>query len=234
MNRTTWSLLDQLLRAPAQVAEQSRDGRNLPALVGVSLGSLMFGAGIFGAVLASSRGGLQLLYSGVKLPLALLATLVLVVPAFYAISKAWGRPLSLGGMVGLSLAAVARGALVLSALAPLVWLALDRGVGYHVSVLIAASCYGLAGITALRLFLDGVGVDVRGALIIATFGLVVLPAGGQTAWLLRPFIGRPAEAHVPFFRQRESSFADAVLQSARSSVGVYRSDLSRRVTEERQ
>jgi hypothetical protein len=55
------------------------------------------------------------------------------------------------------------------------------------------------------------------------------PVGAQTAWMLRPFFGRPAEAHVPFLRHRESSFLDAVAKSARSSVGIYDLDPLRRV-----
>jgi hypothetical protein len=40
--------------------------------------------------------------------------------------------------------------------------------------------------------------------------------------MLRPFIGRPAQAEVPFLRHKESSFADAVYTSSRSSLGIYR------------
>jgi hypothetical protein len=50
---------------------------------------------------------------------------------------------------------------------------------------------------------------------------VMAPVAAQTAWMLRPFFGRPAEARVPFFRHRESSFLDAVAKSARSSAGIY-------------
>ncbi len=47
-----------------------------------SLSALLLGAGVFGATLATSRGGLQLLYSGVKLPLAMVATMLLSCPRF--------------------------------------------------------------------------------------------------------------------------------------------------------
>ena len=64
----------------------------------------------------------------------------------------------------------------------------------------------------------------RAFVILACFGSVMAPVGAQTAWMLRPFFGRPAEAHVPFFRARESSFLDSVSTSARSSVGIYDRD----------
>lgn len=219
--------LDEILRSPEAVAERSRSGEDLRPLFVAALLALVVGAGIFGAVLATSRGGMQLVYSAIKLPLALLGTLVLSVPAFHAIAAALGRAMSLGGMVGLALAATARAALVLVALAPLVWFAFDRGLGYHGGVMLSACCYGLAGLSALELVGRGVGRDPRGLVILACFGAVLLPTGAQMAWMLRPFIGRPAQAEVPFLRARESSFADAVHRSAFSSVGMYRERVER-------
>jgi hypothetical protein len=157
----------------------------------------------------------------VKLPLALIATLLLVVPAFHAIAAGLGRPLGFSAMVGLLLAAAGRGALVLIALSPVIWLCFDRGLTYHPGVLLAALCYALSGLAALELVLRGVGFDLRGILIVSVFGIVLFATGGQTAWMLRPFLGRPSDRNVPFLRHRESSFVDALRQSARSSVGIY-------------
>jgi hypothetical protein len=235
VNSQVFRIFDELLRSPRAVAEQSRAGGDLRPLFVASLSALVLGAGVFGATLATSRGGLQLLYSGVKLPLAMVATMLLVVPAFHAIAAGLGRPLSFSGMIGLTLAAAGRGALVLVALSPFVWLSFDRGLSYHPGVLLAAACYALAGLAALDLVLKGVGFDARGFVIVSLFAGVLLTTGGQTAWMLRPFLGRPSAPSVPFFRQRESSFWDALQQSSRSSFGVYRpssalSDAERRRT----
>jgi hypothetical protein len=196
-------------------------GKDLEPLVLAAFVAIVVGSGVFGGVLATSRGGAQLLYSALKLPLALVGTLVLVVPAFYAIAASLGRPLSLRSAVGLVLAGTARAALVLVAFTPLLWLALDGGVGYHKGVLLASVCYAIAGLGALRLILHGMGGDLRAFIILACFASVMAPVGAQTAWMLRPFFGRPAAASVPFVRARESSFLDAVAKSARSSVGIY-------------
>jgi hypothetical protein len=40
--------------------------------------------------------------------------------------------------------------------------------------------------------------------------------------MLRPFFGRPSQQAVPFVRKREGSFADAVMQSSKSALGIYR------------
>jgi hypothetical protein len=231
MTRTAFALLEQLLRSPAGVAEHCRSERDPKPLFLAALLATVAGAAVFGGVLATSRGGIQLLYSAAKLPLALLATLILVVPALHAILAGLGRPLGMSNVATLLIAASGRAALVLLALSPVVWLAFDRGLGYHGGVLLAAACYALAGLAALGLLLKGIGSGLRSLAAIACFGLVLLPTAGQTAWMLRPFLGRPAQVHVPFLREKESSFADSIYRSARSSAGIYRerSEQSREV-----
>ena len=221
MNARVLGLLDELLRSPRSVAERVQRPDDLRPLVASSLLALLAGAGTFGAVLATARGGVQIGYSALKLPLAIVATLCLCVPAFTAIARALGRRLELSAMVGLSLSAAARASLVLLAFAPAVWFALDRGLGYHGSVVLSTLCYGVSGLSALRVMASGLGRDARGVAILACCAAVMLPTGAQSAWMLRPFIGRPAQAEVPFLRHKESSFADAVYTSSRSSVGLY-------------
>jgi hypothetical protein len=222
-----FGVLDELLRSPAAIAERVRRREDLRPLVISGLLALLVGAGTFGAVLATVRGGAQLGYSALKLPLAVLLTLCLCVPAFAAIARALGRDIDFGGMVGLSLSAAARAALVLLAFAPAVWFALDRGIGYHASVLLSAVCYGVAGLSALRVMASGLGRDARGVGILLCCAAVLLPTGAQSAWMLRPFIGRPSQVQVPFLRHKESSFADAVYRSAFSSFGIYRGSRAR-------
>jgi hypothetical protein len=222
MKSDTVLVLNELLRSPRAVAERSRAGGDLRPLFVAALGALVLGAGVFGATLATSRGGVQLLYSGVKLPLALLVTLLLVLPALHGIAAGLGRPASFSAMIALVLASAARGALVLLALSPVIWLCFDGGLAYHPGVLLATACYGLSGLSALELLLHGIGRDARGLLIVGLFGAVLCATGGQTAWMLRPFLGRPSARQLPFLRARESSFLDSVQQSARSSVGLYR------------
>lgn len=214
--------LDELLRSPRSVAARVKRREDLRPLVLAALLSVALGAGAFGAVLGAPRGGLQLGYAAVKLPLSMLATLCLCAPAFTAIAKALGRELDFAGMVGLSLSAAARASLVLLAFAPAVWFAVDRGLGYHGSVVLAVVCYAVAGLSALRVMASGLGADARGACVLLCCAAVLLPTGAQSAWMLRPFIGRPAQASVPLLRHKESSFADAVYVSSRSSLGLYR------------
>lgn len=214
-------VLSSLLREPAEVAERCEKEDGLRELALWSLACLVVGAALFGGVLGSFRGGPQIAYSAVKLPLALLATLVATVPAFFAIAVSLGMRSRFVSVAALSLSASARGALVLSGAAPVLWLAVDRGLTYHQSVMLAVVMYLASGLAALGIVLRGLGGSVRALVTAAVCSVVFFGVLGQTAWMLRPFFGRPAQTTVPFIRAREGSFADAIARSTRSAAGIY-------------
>jgi hypothetical protein len=121
-------------------------------------------------------------------------------------------------IIALALAAAGRSSLVLLAFAPALWLVLDVGVGYHSAALCASAAYGVAGLAALSVLLRGLGEGPgRVTTAIAFLGIFVA-VGGQTAWILRPYLVRPRALSVPFLREREGSFTEAVLTSLSSAV----------------
>jgi hypothetical protein len=213
--------LSTLLRRPEEVAARCHDGDDARGLATSSLLAIAVGGGVFGAVLGSYRGGAQIAYAAVKLPLALVATLAIAAPAFRGIAIALGRRWSMRTVVGLSLAASARSSLVLLAFAPVLWLIMDLGAGYHGAVLAAATAYAAAGLAALGVVLRALGPGrLRGLTalaMVAVFGAV----GGQTAWILRPFLVRPRTVHVPFLRPIEGNFAGSLKTTRRSALGRY-------------
>lgn len=216
------SALDLLLRRPDEAARTATasDG-DLRALVATSIGAVAAGGAAFGGVVGSFRGGEQIAYAAIKLPLALLAALAIGVPAFHAIGASLGRRWTFRAVIALSLASAGRGALVLFATAPLLWLAIDRGLGYHATALAATLAFALSGIAALGVLLRGLGTgptQLASAIAIAAVFLVV---SAQTSWILRPWLVRPRTEDVPFVRAREGGFADAIATSARSAVGIY-------------
>lgn len=224
-------ILNRLLRSPGEIATACCEDRDARAVVATSLAAVAVGAAAFGGVIGSFRGGLQIVYAAVKLPLAMLLTLAITVPAFHALSAGLGRALPMRSTIALALASAGRAALVLLALSPLVWIILDRQIGYHTAALICALAYAVAGVAALGLLLRGLG-EGPGKLITAlAFGAVFFAVAGQTSWIFRPYLVRPrtwamAQGHrqVPFFRGYEGSFADAIYQSSRSARGVYDSE----------
>jgi len=102
------------------------------------------GAAVFGGVIGSFRGGVQIFYGAVKVPLAMLAALAICAPAFHALAAGFGRAWPMRSIIALALAAAGRASLVLLALSPALWLLFDLGMGYHSAALAAAFAYAAA------------------------------------------------------------------------------------------
>ncbi len=186
-----------LLREPGLAARRALEGGPASTtLARTALATLALGAVLFGAVLGSYRGELQPLYAGLKMPIALVGALVVTTPAVWSLGAASGRAWSLRAVTTLLLVAASRAALVLVALAPLVWLVIDLGAGYHFSALVATSVYALASLAALATLLRGVGSAGIGVVLCAA--LVFASGLAQTSWALRPWLGRPAAPVAPF------------------------------------
>jgi hypothetical protein len=219
--RTLGAEIALLLRDPTQIAQRSRNEVHLPSLAMASMAAAIVGSAVFGGVLGAFRGGWQIAIGAGKVPLALLATLAITVPAFYALAAAFGRAWTMRTAVAVTLAAAARASLVLLAAAPVLWLGISSGLSYHASTVAAAVAYGLAGLAALGVLLRSLADQARGLVAAAAFISVFIAVGGQTAWIFRPYLGRPSHAAIPLLRASEGSFADAVVKSLRSAAGIY-------------
>lgn len=215
------ALIERMLRAPADVASDCREDRGTRAIALTSIAAIFIGSAVFGAVIGTFRGGVQVAYAAAKVPIAMLLTLAICAPAFYAMAATFGRAWPARAVMSLALAAAGRAALLLLALAPVLWLVIDLGAGYHGAVLAAAVAYGAAGAAALRLLVHGLGPGRLRWLTTAGFVLVFVAVGGQTSWILRPYLVRPQTEEVPFLRAREGGFADALWTSGRSARGIY-------------
>jgi len=228
-------VLNRLLRAPDEIAAACREDRDVRAIAATSLVALAVGAAVFGGVIGSFRGGVQIAYAALKVPFAMMATLALCVPAFHAIAAGLGRAFPLRVIVALALAAAGRAALVLLAVAPLLWLTFDRGLGYHAAALASALAYAAAGAAAFSVLVRGLGGGEGRVLTAVAFAAVFFAVGGQTSWILRPYLIRPrtwaaASQHaqkIPFLRAYEGSFADSLYKSSRSARDVYDEEGSR-------
>jgi hypothetical protein len=227
--------LELLMRDPMQFLEATDRAVDDPAaaagLARVLLAAVAVGAGAFGAVVGAHRGGLQVVWCALKVPLILGITLVVCTPAFVALARAAGLSLGARHVITLSLAACARFALVLLGLAPVVWLSQGWSMGYHRVILAVVAVCAVAGFASARLTFRGLaragGAGTRvGLAVVALFALV----GAQTSWILRPYVVRPRTEQVPFVRALEGDFLAAVVTTARSAVrysGAARADVTR-------
>ena len=216
-------LLDRILRAPGAVAGQCEAERDLDAVARTALLTLLASATTFGASVGAWRGGRQILFAALKMPLGIVGTFVLAAPAFYALSAVFGRTWPLRSVLALMLAAGARFALVLLATTPPLWLTINFGAPYEAIQLAATAAYGLAGLAGLELLLRGIGAGPSGRAAIALFVGVFLLIGAQSAWVLRPYLGAPGpNAPPPFTRAREGGLVGQLTQALRGLGGGQR------------
>jgi hypothetical protein len=128
-------------------------------------------------------------------------TLAISGPGLAAFAVAFGRSWTLRETLSYLLSAGARSSLVLFALSPVLWLVIDLQASYSAIRLAATAAYALAGLSGFLLLLRGLGPAPGRAPVAAGFVLLFLVVGGQSAWLLRPYLGNPGERQVPIFSQ---------------------------------
>ena len=184
------ALLDELVR-----------GVDLgPKLMALTV-SMAAGAAFYGAVLGLWRGGEQVAYAVIKLPLVLIFTATLTLVFNWMSAVLLGLPIRFAQVAVLTYLALAIAAVLLASLVPIVWLftvsapvpSLEARTTHnllylwHTTVVAAA---GLAGTVALWRALRSLARDPRQARrIFCAWLLAFALVGGEVAWALRPFVG---------------------------------------------
>jgi hypothetical protein len=217
------SVVDQLLRHREALLDRIDRGDDLAGLARALIAIIAVCTALVGAAMGSFRGGEQVAYAAIKLPLVMLLTAALSAPTLTALNAALGRPASPTRDVARVLMALAFGSLMLLAAAPLWLLARSIEMDYHDAILLTVGCFAVGGGCAVAVLSRSVRrIDARGAGA-AVVGLLVVFAmvGGQMAWTLRPYLVRPRTQDIPFVRDIEGSLYDAVLGSTRSAAGIY-------------
>jgi hypothetical protein len=216
--------VDRLLAEPSALIDGAlqADAAGQVRVVRVLLLTILASTAAFGAALGFSRGGLQVLYAALKLPLVVLLTAAVCTPALTALSLALGRETELRRDLLRVLVALGRGSLVLAALSPVMLLSSSIQLPYHQAVILCVGCCCLAGAIGLPPLGRAIWSQRRGRLfLIAAMIVVVGLAGTHTAWLFRPYLVHPRTTEVPFLRGLDGTFTDSVRQSSRSARGIY-------------
>ena len=222
----TLGLIDQLLRDRDAMLARIAAGKGLAAITRAMVATIAIAMAIDGAALGSYRGGIQIGYAAIKLPLVLLGTAALSAPALTAIGASLGRRARLSADLALVVTALAFGALMLAACTPLILLGRAIDLSYHRMILGTVGMFALAGISSLRMIIHALSVERgpgRGSAIV---GLCIVFAlvGGQLSWALRPYLVRPRAEEVVFVRQVEGGLFDAISGAVRSARGIYLRD----------
>ena len=220
MLRTTVDIASE----PQGIANRCRSETNLRELTVTSLLLIVTCTACFGLVVGGVRDGTQALFTGIKLPVVWLGSLLFCLPGFYVLSALFGQSLSWRALAALLLAAMARAALVLFAFLPVLWLVTDvlsSERAYHQLSVLSAAMYGLAALAAAGTFVRAFRLTALTVPLFGSLSLLFVLVAGQSAWSLRPFIGRPSQQSVPFLRAPEGTFIDSLWTSVDSARGLY-------------
>jgi len=224
--RPALGMIDLLLRDREALLARIRKGNDVAAIMRTMIATIAVCMAIVGAALGSYRGGVQIAYAAIKLPIVLLGTAALSAPALSAIGAALGRRSRLSADLALVMASLAFGALLLAACAPLLMVGRALELDYHRMILATVAVFAIAGLAALRMVWRGVALEAAPGWRTAVAGLCLVFSlvGGQLSWALRPYLVRPRTPEVPFVREVEGSLFDAVTQAFRSARGIYDRD----------
>lgn len=140
--------IDLLLRDREQMLARIRVG-DVAAILRTMIVTIAMAMALFGAALGSYRGGIQIAYAAIKLPLVLLGTAALAAPVLTAIGAALGRQSRLATDLALVMTSLALGALLLAACTPLILLGRAMDVSYHGMILAMFAMFAGAGIASL-------------------------------------------------------------------------------------
>jgi hypothetical protein len=213
-----------LLRDPDTFfASVRRSGTPLPDkwLAAVSVVCLA----LVGFVMGLGHGGWQALSSAVKLPVLVIGTGLLCLPALYLLSLAFGSRLEIAQVVTVVLAGVAVSSLVLAGLLPVMLVFLSSGSYPFFQLLAVASVtlgslvgvyYLWRGVERVHLF-ERAPANLRRGLMNGWFILYAF-VGSQMAWRLSPFVGDPQQPFVWLQPSHDNLFVDVLraLESATS------------------
>ncbi len=217
--------IDLLLRDRDRMLIKIRTG-NVNEILRTMIVTITIAMAIVGAALGSYRGGEQIFYAAIKLPLVLLGTAALSAPALTAIGTALGRTSRLAVDLALVMSALAFGALIVVAFTPLIMLGRTLEASYHEMILGTVAVFALGGIAALTMIVRAMSIEAgRGwRTAVASMCLVFVMVGGQLSWALRPYLVRPKTQEIVFVREVEGSLFDAVVGAVRSARGIYHRD----------
>jgi len=202
--RTLFTFIDAFLRGRGPFAVDAPVAGRVKWLILF----VLVGGGLYGVVMGSYTGiglgrYLQLVYSGVKVPLLLLVTFVLCLPSFYVINMLAGLGDDFGEALRAIVGAQSCVAIVLAGLAPVTAFLYICTTDYELAVLINGVMFAVATAAAQvvvrRYYGPLIARDRRHRRMLAAWLALYVFVGIQMAWVLRPFIGDPWRP-LTFFR----------------------------------
>lgn len=222
-----FDLLMQFLRDRTQLIETIKEGKRLESIIlSLMICSCIF-LGIYGAIIGSFNGLLQMVASAIKLPALYIITLFICLPTLYFFNVISGSKRTFSQYLALLLAATAAMAVMLFGFAPVTLFFRLSSTDYQFFQLLNILILAASGIVGIHffyrsvLFIDDQPAEkqIQNRNVLKAWLFLYGFVGSQLGWTLRPFFGAP---NSPFqlFRQIESNFYAHVLKLIGQLLGV--------------
>jgi hypothetical protein len=223
------TLLDNLLRKREDFFAEIFDGVNLGARIRSFVFAILTLSAVYGFTMGGngfdvgwSRGVMQMISSGVKVPMLYLLTLLVCYPVLFIVLVLMGSRLSFKQTLALILLALTLNAVLLAAFAPIIAFFIITNSSYEFVKLLHVLVMTFSGFWAMTALWQGLRemceksnlYPRRAVRILQVWILVFGFVGTQMAWSLRPFVGSPDRPFEFFRAEQEGNFYTAVLNSA--------------------
>lgn len=202
------------------------------AVAGLSVKTLLLLIVLCGAVYGCAMGSfnaigsprlLQAVYSGLKVPLLIVATFCLALPSFFIFNAVLGLHEDFRVALRVLLSSQAGQMALLASLTPyvLVWNASSSA--HELTILFNGLMFGIATaggqLVLRRAYRTLIARDPRHRILLRIWVVTYAFVGIQLAWTLRPFVGDP---HVPTAFLRADSLTNAYVALAGIVRGAFR------------
>lgn len=180
----------------------------------------VIGAGLFGLVQGAYTGKVMLAYGAIKIPLVIMATTLVCLPAMYVFSFLFGSKFSVSQLSNLVIANLYLLSLGLCALVPVVWFSQNFYHDYRFNVMILVVTFATAWLLAIYQMWKNLKASVEKDVlvrILSAWALIFAFVSTQIIWLFRPWVGYTyIDEKLPFIRKPEGNVYEAVLLTAQT------------------
>ncbi len=147
-----FSTLIALLRDRQQFFDEIRQNYKIEKKIGSLLVASSTFLAIYGAIIGSSSGGLQILSSAIKLPALYLITLTICLPTLYFFDILFGSALAFGQYTVLVLISISVISVLLFSFAPITLFFLISIHDYNFFLLLNVAIFSFTGLMGIRFF----------------------------------------------------------------------------------
>lgn len=175
-----------------------------PSVVAALWGGIAYGVvmGSFGGL--SGERFIQLVYSGLKVPLLLAATTCLALPSFFVLNTLAGLRNDFSAVLRALIGSQGAVGIVLACLAPFTAVWYTSTSDYYESIIFNGVMFAIASWAAQwalrRRYAGLIARNPRHRVLMRTWLFVYAFVGIQMGWVLRPFVGYPG-MRPTFFRE---------------------------------